>query len=776
MTNKREVLLTWLRGDINTEQAATALDIDSGDINAYYHTYMKDKLPRASGQLNVGIGGRAVLKRDRWGVAHAQAETLADGYFALGFAMGQDRLWQLDYLRRRVRGRLAEIMGNTALASDRLMRTLGLAKAAENAATVTPDEITEILQALALGINAAAQQAADHMPLEFDILDYAFEPWVAADSIALWKWRWWMLSGRMDLIALQEVCKRHIPPDFLAAFLQVEAGEETIVPGSGSGGARGHDSGLGSNNWVAGPERSASGFPVLASDPHNALDHPSQWYEAHLRVPEIDAIGAFYLGTPGIYLGRTRGASWGLTNHLVSGRDLYIEETKGDSYRDGNTWKKLEIDLEQIEVRGGATEDLRIARTGRGPLVNEFINPVAEEGDPPLALRWAGAGPQSGFEAMLALMRANSQEQILAALEQWPFPNLNFVFADRDGHIGYHAVGTVPQRHADWLGFRPAGEKRHQWQGQWPFAELPQWIDPPCGWVATANNPPWSGNGDYVQLGHWADGYRFRRIREHIQAGDKLHHEQVAALQADIVHPRAGELAAPAAAALRRCCIEGAEKLAAVLAAWKGSYAIDETAPTLFEGFWTCWRRRVAAAHFPEHWIEAAAERSGSIARRLLLGELGDWFGGETAERACELAWHEALAWLRKELGDYGDSWRWGAVHTVQFPHPLAKENPQIERLLSPGPFPTTGGNGTVRAAGFSTARPFVTTSGSTYRFVVDMSWKSRALATTTGGSSGHPSSSHYADQTQLWLTDSYHPLEMDLAGDDVESHLVLVP
>ncbi len=776
MPREREVLLEWLRGAIDAEQTAAALAIPIGEIETRCRAYIEGKLPQTDGQLNVGIGKSATLKRDRWGVAHVGATTLADAYFALGFAMGQDRLWQLDYLRRRVRGRLAEIMGSAQLASDRWMRTLGLAAAAEQAADASTDEIADVLSALANGINAAARQAADNMPLEFDILNCDFEPWVAADSIALWKWRWWMLSGRIDLIALQETCKRHLPPDLLAAFLQVEAGEETIVPGSGPSAARGHDSGLGSNNWVVGPSRSSSGFPLLASDPHNALDHPSQWYEAHLQAPDIDAIGAFYLGTPGIYLGRTRGASWGLTNHLASGRDLYIEEVENGSYRDGARWKKLEIAREQIKVRDTATEELHIVRTARGPLINEFINPVDEAGDPPLALRWVGAGPQSGFEAMLALLRANSQQQVLQALAQWPFPNLNFVFADRAGHIGYHAVGTVPRRRADWLGFRPADQREHQWRGQWPFAELPQQLDPACGWVATANNPPWAGSGDYLQLGHWADGYRFRRIRECLQGNGQIDVEQMAALQADILHPRSAELAAPAAGALRRCSLQGAEELAAILAAWDGSYALAEIAPTLFEAFWLFWRRRVAAERFPERWVNTAAERSGSIARQLLLGKRSEWFVDGQVEKACERAWCEALAWLRQELGDCGDHWRWGAVHTVRFPHPLTNQSPPLERLLSPGPFPATGGNGTVRAAGFSTDQPFVMTSGSTYRLVVDMSWEARALATTTGGSSGHPGSPHYADQTALWSADLYHPLEMDLTDNDLESQLLLLP
>jgi len=773
--NERGPILRLLKGELGTEDIARELGMSVDELEEHRRAYLESKLPQIDGAAEVLRAGPARLCRDRWGVAHIQADALEDGYFALGYAMGQDRLWQLDFLRRRVRGRLAEVLGERLLGSDRLMRTIGLGAAAEKAAALTSAEVGTVLEALSGGINAAMEAARENLPVEFDVLEYEPETWTPADSIAVWKWRWWMLTGRLELIALEEACKRYLPPDLCTAFLAVEAGEESIVPGDEPPAAAGHDTGEGSNNWVVGGSRTTSGRPVLATDPHNAVDHPSQWYEAQLTVPGVDAIGAFYLGTPGIYLGHTRGAAWGLTNHTASGRDLYVEEVGegGDVYLEGGEWRAFEVEQQEIPVRGQAPEALEIRRTGRGPIVNEFVTPVEEGGDPPLSLRWAGSEPITGFEAMLGLMRASSVEEVLTALAEWPFPNLNFVFADTAGRLGYHAVGTVPWRRSPWLGFRPAGETEHRWQGKWAFDELPQLVDPERDWVATANNPPWRGSGPYVALGSWADGYRFRRIRERIEGQEQLTAEEVAAIQADVVHARARDLAPVVAARARQSADEGVRQLAGILEGWDGGYTVESCAPAAFEAFWHCWLERVARARFPERLVGMAAPRAGAVARRLLLGEEMDWFP-EDAEDEVQVALRQTLDWLRARLGNSSEAWCWGRVHQVRFPHPLGSESPALAELLSPGPFPTSGGTGTVRAAGFSTAEPFAMGSGSTYRMVVDMAAPERAWSTTTGGSSGHPGSPHYADQARLWLEDRYHPLRMEVAEEDVEGILEL--
>ena len=773
-------LLRLLRGEVTEEVIADELGVTVEEIEARRRAYLESKLPQIEGVIEVAGAGPARIRRDCWGVAHVEADSLQDGYFALGYAMGQDRLWQLDYLRRRAQGRLAQRLGRRCLASDRLMRTLGLDAAAEEAAERTSTEVGAMLKALAGGINAAMEAARKNLPVEFDLLDYEPEPWRPADSIAVWKWRWWMLTGRLEVIALEEACKRFLPAELCTAFLEVEAGEESIVPGEEPSAAAGHDSGEGSNNWVVGSSRTTGGKPVLASDPHNALDHPSQWYEAQLTAPGTDAIGAFYLGTPGIYLGHTRSAAWGLTNHTASGRDLYAEHIKeGDPslYLEEGKWSQFEVEKQEIPIRGEAADLLAIRRTVRGAIVNEFVTPVAEEGDPPLSLRWVGAEPTTGFEAMLGLMRAASVEEVLSALERWSFPNLNFVFADAAGRIGYHAVGTVPRRLSPWRGFRSAENPEHCWNGAWNFDELPQLVDPERDWVATANNPPWSGAGPYLALGNWADGYRFRRIRERIEAQEKLSMAEVAAIQADVQHARARQLAPALAERMRQSEDEEIRALAGILEGWDGSYDVESPAPALFEAIWSRWLERLARVHFPERLVSLAAPRAGKVAGRLLLREKIDWFPEGTDSAAeIQVTLREAFDWLRRQVGDHPEAWRWGRLHQVRFPHPLGGDSPALAALLSPGPFPTSGGTGTVRAAGFSTSTPFTMTSGSTYRMVVDLATLERAWSTTTGGCSGHPGSPHYADQTRLWLEDSYHPLNMDVEETDIEGSLELSP
>ena len=772
-------ILPLLKGELNTEEVATRFGISRLEMEERQRLFLESKLPRIEGAVVVHNRGEARIRRDRWGVAHVEAKRLEDGYFALGYAMGQDRLWQLDYLRRRVRGRLAELFGRSRLESDRLMRTLGLGAAAEKAVEHLAPEETAVLRALADGINTAGEEARDHLPLEFELLEYEPESWQISDSIALWKWRWWMLTGRLDLIALEEACKRHLPEELRQAFLQVEAGEETIVPGSEPAGATGHDVGEGSNNWVVGGSRTPGHLPILATDPHNAIDYPSQWYEAQLTVPGIDAIGAFYLGTPGIYLGHTRHTSWGVTNHTASGRDLYLEtiDEEREAYLDEGVWTPLEVEQQEIQVRGEEVAYLEIRCTARGPIVNDFVTSVAAEGDRPLSLRWAGSQPATGFASMLKLMRSTSLDDIREALRRWPFPNLNFVFADSNGRIGYHAVGTVPRRLPFQSGFRPADESEHRWEGVWDFDELPQLIDPERDWVATANNPPWRGAGPYISLGNWSDGYRFRRIRERIEGQEKLDMAAVAAIQADVQHVRGRELGGVLAAAMHQSSLPKVRELADLMEAWDGSYGVLDIGPTLFEAFWDRWLKRVAAVRFPEHLVNLASSRAGGVARRLLLGEAIPWFPA-TADVSGEIedVLHQVAVWLYGELGEDTEQWRWGHLHQVRFPHPLGAQSPALEALLSPGPFPTSGGTGTVRAAGISTAEPFRMTACSTYRMVVDMASPEHAWSTTTGGSSGHPGSRHYADQVALWLEDRYHPLRMEIEVADIEGTLELRP
>lgn len=766
-------IVRLLRDEIDVAGAARELGIDAGRVANRRRSYLRRKLPKIKGEVRAAVDGPVEIARDAWGVAHINANAVADGFFGLGYAMAQDRLWQLDHMRRLASGRLAEVLGRDSLPQDRLHRTIGLRRSAEAAVEEASDEVLMVLDSLSRGINAGMTAAEGRLPVEFDILDYEPEPWVPVDTVAVWKWRWWMLTGRLNILAVAEAGKRHLTPEQFDAFMRAEANEETIVPSDEPAHTGGHDTGEGSNNWAVGGSRTASGGAILATDPHNGVDLSRQWYQAQITVPGIDAIGAFFLGTPGIYLGHTRGAAWGVTNHTASARDLYVETISADNprlYQEAGEWQPLTVVEEVLKVKGRPDETFQIRETPRGPLVEAFVPKVEAKDLPPLSLKWMGAQATTGFEAMLALERSQSIEDVLSALEQWPFPLLNFVFADGQGRVGYHAAGQVPGRGKTFRGFRDGQREDHGWDGVIPFDEMPQLVEPERDWVASANNPPWGGSGPYLSLGSWSDGYRFRRIRTRIDLEPKHSLETIGAIQADVVLGRAEDLAQTVADLAAKASRKEIRAWSEILGAWDGSFAVGEIAPTLFTAFWDAWLKRVAQARFPSVLVSMVKDRCGSVGRRILLGESVDWFDEKVDSGAEALgALDDALQRLKRDVGTRKSQWRWGRLHTVTFDHPVAT-TPALEKLLTVGPVETSGVTGTVRAAGHSIAEPFVVTGLSTYRMVVDLSDPAHGKATAAGGQSGHPASPHYRTQTDLWLADDYHPLLMD--RDDIEQNL----
>jgi penicillin amidase len=777
-STQQEVILSVLKGSMTPEAGAEQLGISKRAIGALKQRYLKSKLPDPGGEVHAPLDGPVHVARDKWGIVHISANAIADCYVALGYAMAQDRLWHLDFHRRQAQGRLSEILGPGHLNADRLHRTVGLARSAET--TELSDEAEMVLNAMSDGINAWME--TNHpLPLEFDLLGYEPEPWSPADSISVWKWRWWMLTGRLNNIAVSEAARRHLPPDLFEMFMSIEACEETIVPGEGEAEVGGFDTVEGSNNWAVGSSRSATGKPILASDPHNPVWHPSQWYQAQLTAPGMDAIGAIFTGTPGIYIGHTRNTAWGVTNHTASMRDLYVESVPQDNpevYREAGDWRPFDIEEEEIKVRGQAPEILTVRSTVRGPVVNAFIAPVDDLETPPLSLKWVGSEPFSGFESMLALHRSQSVSDVLRALEHWPCPALNMVFADSTGRIGYHAVGHIPKRPVTWHGFRPADDAAHIWDGYFPFEEQPHLVDPEADWVATANNPPWGGRGPYMSLGNWSDGFRYRRIRERIQSKQTHTPEEVGAIQADVSHGRAIELAPIVAEFARGGRSRRIRELGDLLAAWDGAYDTDSVAPTIFTAFWERWLVRVSSERFPERVVPLVSGRAGGAARRILLGDDVNWFPNtQDIGKVVRQTLSDALDWLREKLGPRRSQWRWGRVHRVRFAHP-ASSSEALEALLDLGPYETSGGNGTVRAAGYGLGRPFEVTGLSSYRMVVDLGDPARSWSVTTGGQSGHPASAHYGDHTALWLADAFHPLLMDPSDiqDNLEAELNLIP
>jgi penicillin G amidase len=382
MTEK-ESLISLMRGD------SPPVKLDA-KTRAAIERELRSRLPATNLTLKGGVSHPVEIVRDRLGIPHIFAEQSFDLFFGLGFAMGQDRLWQMDIRRRKGLGRLAEIFGEGSLPSDIEHRTIALDRLAEQDAASLDDATAEILHAFVNGVNQVIDQSCERLPIEFDLLGYAPEPWTVTCVLATARGFWWQLNGRLTSLVVGEAARRHLPAGpLLDAFMTPEFSEVTIVPSHGGAkqpiGAGSDVSALGSNNWAAGKGRTRSGAGILGSDPHLPFGLPSTWYECRLLGPEDDLAGAACVGMPGLFFGTNWHIAWGITNNNTSLRDLYIEEvdpTDAGRYREGDEWKPFAQRTLEIPIKGRRPVTIMVQETSRGPVVNDLIPSVEAAGDP----------------------------------------------------------------------------------------------------------------------------------------------------------------------------------------------------------------------------------------------------------------------------------------------------------------------------------------------------------------------------------------------------------
>ena len=385
-------MLRMLGAGQSVEAVCAVAGLSRSQFDAWWSNQLGLRQPRMSGARRVSVTGDVEIIRDEWGVPHIFAGDDEDLFFGFGLAMAQDRLWQLDYLRRKALGRLAEVLGPRGLEQDVLVRTVGINRIAAREADGLPQTTFRLLNAFSHGINTAMEDRGDRLPIEFELLDYAPEPWSPLDSVAIWAEFRWYLTGRLPIIALPELARRTLGDGSLfRAFLTPEAGDESILP-KGSYPPRepgvetseevvgDPEEGVGSNNWVVAGTRSASGAPMVASDPHIAFGSVSCWYEVHLSGGGLNVAGAGYMGVPAVIFGRGERMAWGVTNNICSQRDLYREQTDTDHpgcfLYDGK-WEPAAELTEEIAVRGEETVHKRVRSSRNGPIVDELLPPPA---------------------------------------------------------------------------------------------------------------------------------------------------------------------------------------------------------------------------------------------------------------------------------------------------------------------------------------------------------------------------------------------------------------
>jgi penicillin amidase len=728
-----------------------------------------------------GLQGEVLIVRDGYGIPHIRAGSAGDAWFAMGFACAQDRLFQMEYDRRRAAGRWAEVAGPAAVPADVLARRMGIVAAARADLAVMSAPVRAMFEAYTAGVNQVI--AAGARPAQLTgpgLAGVAIEPWQPWHSVAAYKVRHILMGQWQHKLASAGVLARagadafgqldtrapagsplSVPPGERVTRVIAEAGDDITRAAPHLGFLA--EAEPGSNAWAVSGRRTAHGGAVICNDSHRPLDSPNVYWQCHLDTPDFSVIGAAFPGVPGFpHFGHNGQVAWAITHASADTQDLYLEwfdENRPGWYRTEDGWEQATQATETIAVRGGDPVSVTLWATRHGPVVH---------GDPldgmAIALKYtATCRPGRGFEPLLPMLTARDVAELADAQRGWVDPVNNLVAADTGGRVAYQARGELPVRPS--LAHRrlpaPGWEGGGEWAGTVPFEAMPRSIDPQAGFVMTANNAIVDGDEPYITH-TFSHPFRAERIREYLTGTGRHTVEGLAALQNDLVSWPArawGRLLAGTGPPAD----EAAERARRMLAGWDGELRGDCAAALLYG----CFVRALAEALYRPlvgdatwQWLVSGdVPTAETHIRRWLANDIWALLGGPAGPTADleqdairkmrvrgVLPGVLAAAWRQAGQAAGGGEWRWSGTHRAR-----------AARVMPGQPVPPAAGMGgdadTVQAAayGWRAGTPFDVTVTSVYRQVVDLASPATASFVIPGGACDDPASPHFADQLTEW-------------------------
>jgi len=790
---------------------ALALLVVSAAGVAWLFTIARSALPDLDGAAPVsGISAPVSVSRDGHGVPTIEAATLDDLFFAQGYITAQDRLFQMDLMRRAAAGDLSEIVGEVALKHDRQQRILGISAIAEKGLQTATPEDREQFGAYARGVNAYIDSHRDRLPLEFRALHYSPRPWSEKDSLMIaYQMVETLSTNPIAALTREQVLAklgpeltadlyvnsswRDHPPTAASPALDNPPPDQPPAPAHSVAAAsfpptqlsallgpwiepffREQPVPLGSNNWVVSGAHTVTGKPLLSNDMHLGHQMPNLWYEAHLHSGDFDVAGVTLPGYPFVIVGHNRRVAWGCTNVGPAIEDAFIETFNGQGqYLTPEGWKQPELRQELIHVKGKPDVVVNVEVTRHGPIVSELSPGETRK----IALRWTlYDGIRNPF---FHVDSVQNWDQFRRAFAEFDAPGQNVVYADVDGNIGYQATGKIPIRAAG-DGSLPVNgsDNVHEWTSYVPFDKLPNVLNPPSGIIATANGRITPDGYPYSLSVQWEAPWRTDRIYRVLGSGRKFTASDMLALETDIYSELDRFVADKFVYAIDHAnnVSPRARQAANILRQWTGQMDANSAAPTIASEARTQLRRMLLAAKLgeyplaggPESWTTYHWMMETVWLENVLSHRPARWLPSaySSYDDLLTAAIDEALKKAPADLG----TWKWGPVDSVTIQNPILGRIPVVRRWTGPGEQPQSGSGYTVKAAGRN--------YGPSERFTADLSNLDSSTLNIVTGQSGNLLSPYYMDQWRAWYTGYTFTLPFSKSAlEDATAHrLILEP
>ncbi len=825
----------------------------------YFKSYLPNTVapqsfPQIDGKIKVdGLDGIVDIYRDNMGIPHIYASTSHDLFFAQGYVHAQDRFWQMDFWRHIGAGRVAE-MFNSQVDTDLFLRTLGWTEITNQEYDALEPQYKAMVESYSEGVNAYLKDhGKEALSLEYEVLgllnpDYKIEPWTPSNTLTWGKMLAYDLRGNIDEEIKRAILLKNLTPEQVDELFPAYPEDHPVIVnkiGDGSSALTNptalaaeipnqtldvlyrnvtlldelmgpFDSGVGSNSWVISGSRTTTGMPLLANDPHLAIQMPSIWYQIGLHCKPknadcpYDVAGFSMAGVPAVIIGHNDKIAWGFTNLGPDVMDLYIEKINPENpnqYEVNGEWVDFEIRKEIIKVAGGDSIEMNVRISRHGPIISEVYGVLKNEGDPEdekfipfkdnvgielpeqyaIALKWTAFTVSSSFVAPWMLNTAENFEQFREAARTAKVPSQNLVYADIEGNIGYQAPGDIPiRKNGDGTLPIPGWTDDYEWMGYIPFEELPYSYNPVEGYIAAANNQVEPRDYPYLISSDYDLGYRANRIVDMIEnAPGKIDIAYIQKMQGDN-YDGGAEFVLPHLLGMEFSASNLTDGLA-TLKNWDYQASADSTPAAIYEVFWKNLLIDTFNDNLPERYWPSGGAPWFEIARKIVGEPNSFWWDDKTTTDAVETrddifarSYEKAIAELEETLGKDASKWAWGDLHTSTFENgTLGKSGVfLIEDLFNRGPFATSGGKSIVNATNWNPNLGYGVTNVPSMRQIIDLSNLNNSITVHTTGQSGHAYNKHYIDMADLWRNIQYYPMwwEQESVIKDSEGHLQLAP